>query len=62
VQVFARTTYADELVIFPAVKKDLSYNCGDQILAGTDILENGILVRPLKQNSCLVVELTAEQN
>ena len=27
-----------------------------------DILENGILVRPLKQNSCLVVELTAEDN
>lgn len=62
VQVFARTTYADELVIFPAVDGNLSYTYGDQSLTGKDILENGILVRPLKQNSCLVVELTAEDN
>ena len=62
IQVFVRTTYADELVIFPAVDKQASYAYGDQILTGEDILENGILVRPLKQNSCLALELTAEDN
>ena len=57
IQVFTRTTYADELVIFPVADANATYTWNNQILTGADILENGILVRPLKQNSCLVVEL-----
>ena len=58
-QIFTRTAYANELLIAPMVDRRKRYALGDQILAGEEIAEDGILVRQITPNACQTLELTA---
>lgn len=57
IQVFVKTVYANEIVIYPFVDELSEYTCSEIVMSGADIKENGILIDSLKQNSCLKLEL-----
>ena len=57
VQIFTKTVYANELIIYPVVDKSSVYLCNSNQLSGKDILENGILIDSFKQNDCKVIDL-----
>ena len=52
IQVFCKVTHAQEIVVYPAVCADAQYHCGELMLSGKDIRENGILFDSLCQNAC----------
>jgi hypothetical protein len=58
IQIFTKTAYAQELLIYPAVCPEVQYRVGDAVRSGTSILEDGILVNTLKQNAGATVKLT----
>lgn len=51
-QVFTRTVYARDLVLYPAVRSDAIYAVGEETRTGADLAENGILINRLGQNEC----------
>lgn len=57
IQVFTKTTYARNLVIYPWVKKDVHYRIGDDNFFGEELIENGIFIDNLKENDCRIIEL-----
>ena len=60
IQIFTKTVYAEELLIYPTVDREKQYLMGDQILDGKSLTEDGILIRHIGQNACRVLELTAK--
>ena len=60
IQVFTKTTYARNLVIYPWVKKDVHYRIGDDKFLGKELIENGIFIDNLKENDCRIIELIKE--
>ncbi len=56
-QIFTKTTYAHELILYPIVDETREYSCQDKILGGKDICENGIIIEQLKQNSAWTIKL-----
>jgi hypothetical protein len=60
IQVFTKTTYARNLVIYPWVKKDVHYRIGDDNIFGGKLIENGIFIDNLKDNDCRIIELIKE--
>ena len=58
IQIFTKTTYAREIVLYPAVCAEAKYHCGDSILWGKDIKENGILIPNIKNNNCQTLKMT----
>ena len=57
IQVFTKTVYANELILYPTVDERATYSCQDTERTGAEIAENGLLVYPLADNSCTVLEL-----
>lgn len=57
IQVFTKTIYARNLVIYPWVKKDVRYQIGNDNVFGEELVENGIFLDNLKENDCRVIEL-----
>lgn len=55
IQIYTKTVYANELVIYPVVDESQKYLYGDTVIDGRDIAENGILVEPLKENCCKIM-------
>jgi len=60
VQIFTKTVYADSLIIYPSVDSSACYRLNNELRSGTEINENGVLIKPLKDNSCLTVTLIKE--
>ena len=60
IQIFTKTVYAEELLIYPTVDREKQYLMGDQILDGKSLTADGILIRHIGQNACRVLELTAK--
>lgn len=60
IQVFTKTTYARNLVIYPCVSERDRYQLAGNQLGGRELMENGIVVENLKDNDCRVMELTKE--
>ena len=60
IQIFTKTTYAQSLLLYPAVACEKSYCFGDTVRTGKDIFENGILVEEIEQNACKTVKLYTE--
>lgn len=58
VQLYTKTVYANELVVFPVVDPRKNYIYGDTELNGTDISEHGIKIDSLKDNCCVTLKLT----
>lgn len=56
-QIFTKTTYAREIILYPIVDKTQKYSYQDKILSGKDICENGILADHLNQNSTWTIKL-----
>jgi hypothetical protein len=57
INVFTKTTYAKSLILFPALDRDKEYIIGGRSAFGRDILDDGILLDGLKENSCRTIEL-----
>ncbi|MBE6552869.1 MAG: alpha-galactosidase, partial [Ruminococcaceae bacterium] len=57
IQLFTKTTYAREIVLYPAVCSEAEYLYGDSILLGKDIMENGILIQKLNDNTCQILKM-----
>ena len=55
---FTTTTHARELVLYPAVNENATYQLDGAEVSGKDLAENGIRIEDLKKNSCRVLELT----
>ena len=60
IQIFTKTTYAREIVLYPSVHSEEQYRCGELLLSGKDIKENGILIKNLSDNSCRVLNIIKE--
>lgn len=60
IQIFTKTTYARNLIIYPWVSQNASYRMGDAVICGKDLAENGIAVEDLLENDCRVIELIKE--
>ena len=60
IQVFTKTTYAREIVLYPAVCGKSQYHYDDIIRSGKDIKEKGILIENLKDNRCQILKLIKE--
>ena len=60
VQIFTKTVYAQDIIVYPVVDKSAKYSYEDTYLDGKDLFENGILVNDLKENYCTVLKLTKE--
>ena len=60
-QIYTKTVYAAELCLYPVVKRQARYRCGDTLFEGAELLENGLPVDSLKDNSCLTLKLIAEK-
>ena len=56
-QIFTKTIYANELVLYPTVDNTADYQYQNDILFGKEILEDGIRIEQLLQNSCKLIEL-----
>lgn len=59
-QLFTKTTYARELILYPFLKEQLLYQIGNERRQGAEILENGIFIKDLKCNDCQIIELIAK--
>jgi alpha-galactosidase len=57
IQIFTKTVYAKDLIIYPAVDGKSSYLFTDEIISGDDIIENGIMINKFEPNSCQLFEL-----
>ena len=57
IQVFTKTVYARNLIVYPWVCQDAKYRVGDEVLCGKDLAENGILLDDLLENDCRTIEL-----
>lgn len=57
IQIFTKTTYAQEIVLYPAVCAEAEYLYGDNILSGKDIKENGILIQKIRDNNCQILKM-----
>lgn len=60
IQVFTKTTYAREILLYPEVCSGSQYRYDDVLLSGRDIRENGIQLRNLRDNSCRELKLMKE--
>ncbi len=60
IQVFTKSVYAKDLIIYPVLDKLAKYSYQDAVLLGRDINENGIFVSELADNSCRVLKLVKE--
>lgn len=60
IQVFTKTTYARNLVIYPCVNENARYQVGDKQFDGKELSENGIMLEYLSDNDCRVIELIKE--
>ena len=60
IQVFIKTAYTQEIILYPAICAETQYRYGDILLSGKDIKENGIFVDQIKQNSCQTIRLVKE--
>lgn len=60
VQIFTKTTYARDLIIYPWVCENANYRVGDDRICGSELIENGIVVDDLRENDCRVIELIKE--
>lgn len=58
IQLFTKNTYAQGIVLYPAVNEKAQYRCGDTLIFGNDIKENGIFIKSLKDNSCQILKLS----
>ncbi len=57
VQIFTKSTHANELIIYPVVDEAREYSYLDTSYQGAEIRNNGLLVEHLKTNSCQTIEL-----
>jgi len=57
IQLFTKMPYARDIVLYPAVCPDAEYLCGDSILSGKDIVENGISIQKIRDNSCQTLKM-----
>jgi len=57
IQIFAKTTYAQEIVLYPVVCEEAEYRYGDSVISGKDIKENGILIQNIIDNNCQIIKL-----
>ena len=60
VQVFTKVTRAEDLILYPVVDGNCRYRVGEQVLSGEELMEDGLHIKGLKLNSCVVIELTKE--
>ena len=57
IQIFTKTVYANDLIVYPTVKAEAKYSYGDTEIDGADLLENGLRIKDLKPNFCRTVKL-----
>lgn len=60
IQVFTKTTYACNLIVYPSVSDNAIYRMGDNKVNGSELVENGIVVEGLRENDCRTIELIKE--
>ena len=60
IQIFTKTVYARDLIIYPAVDAEKEYIYSKNKCSGKTIKENGIYIDGLKYNSCITIEINAE--
>ena len=53
IQIFTRTVYSNELIIYPKVDASEVYLCGEDKIPGDEILSDGIFINSLQDNSCV---------
>lgn len=56
VQIYTKTTHSKSLIIYPVIEKGKEYLYEGKTVLSNDILENGILIENLNQNSCRTLE------
>ena len=59
-QIFTKTSYARDIVLYPVVCAEAEYHCGDSIILGNDIMKNGILIQNLSDNGCQILKFIKE--
>lgn len=57
VQVFTKTVYAENLLIFPVLDKQKNYCYAEKTLSGAEAMEEGILFDCLQNNRCYTAQL-----
>lgn len=57
IQLFTKTVYAPDLILYPAVDPEADYRWNEEILSGKELLENGIRFSSLKDLHCYTAEL-----
>lgn len=57
IQVFTKTVYAENLLVYPVVNAQNNYIFGETTMCGADLLENGISLNGLQNNRCYTLEL-----
>lgn len=57
IQVFTKTIYAEDLLVYPVVDAQNSYIFEETTMCGADLLENGIFLKGLQNNRCYTLEL-----
>lgn len=57
IQIFTKTTYADNLIVYPVISEKDRYQTDGRELDGKDIMENGLYVQHLQNNCCRTIEL-----
>ena len=61
IQVFTKTSYATDIIIYPIVDESASYTVGDEVISGKEIAEDGIYVKDLATYSCKAITLIKEK-
>jgi len=56
IQIYTKTNYSKRLIIYPILDASKRYLFEGKILAANDVLENGVVIDNLSQNSCRTLE------
>lgn len=57
VQIFTKNVYAKNLIIYPVLEKDAIYVKDKEKIAGSRIMEEGLFIDRLENNSCVTITL-----
>lgn len=56
IQIYTKTSYSKSLIIYPVLDADKEYLYNGNVLSANDVIENGIIIDKLAQNSCKTLE------
>ena len=54
-QIFTKTVHTSALILYPTLRADAEYWVEDHAVSGADLMENGLWVKDLKQDSCKTI-------